>query len=350
MAASGSVFSSLDLQSRHLDDVDKTYPPTVLPCGLPPYWYPMPMIPFPQDHHGQYYIPPGHPVIMAPFPQSLVFSGIPHGYPSFASTMASARDTMASKPHDVVEVLTPPARTQNHEGKAASLDQPVRRLEHHEQPRSVSGVRTSIRSQKDTFSIGVSESEWPKPCEAAARNCDAMSSTAELTCDDEARARRDNHKAGQSIKQILETIDTVNKPPPNAPKGPKALRKSHGHGSESQEMAFKGTNESGSWSQSRKWVSGETKERMAFHKMKLSLRHIQADRSPFVPQSPTALVAFRLEETKRKVEKEKQILQREVERRKAKNHRTKGLQLYCGKKFADPYSPVLAWNHCFAEG
>ena len=53
--------------------------------------------------------------------------------------------------------------------------------------------------------------------------------------------------------------------------------------------------ESGSWSQSKRWTSQETKERMIFHRMTQNLHHLGASNSPFVPQGPAELAAFRAE-------------------------------------------------------
>lgn len=82
-------------------------------------------------------------------------------------------------------------------------------------------------------------------------------------------------------------------PPSNAPKGPRALLRRQQTQREASGRLSENAS-SGSWSQSRRWVSQGTKERMAFQRMKINLQHIKLQNSPFVPQTPAALTALRL--------------------------------------------------------
>ncbi|KAG5981335.1 hypothetical protein E4U55_003064 [Claviceps digitariae] len=115
--------------------------------------------------------------------------------------------------------------------------------------------------------------------------------------------------------------------------------------------------ESGSWSQSKRWMSQTSKERMTFQKMVTNLFHLSANNSPFVPQSPAELTAFRAEMADIK----KKRLSREVgwrvatmERKRAhsKNSGEEAAKLVpflLGRQFKDTLSPVFASRNCFAE-
>ncbi|KAM0440808.1 hypothetical protein ACHAPT_000109 [Fusarium lateritium] len=109
--------------------------------------------------------------------------------------------------------------------------------------------------------------------------------------------------------------------------------------------------ESGAWSQSKRWTSTATKERQAFQKMTANLRYMGADQSPFVPQTPAELTAFKASFAK----DEKRKLAEEVSRRvaraiaKAEEGEAKQLlgELLGGKIFSDHLSPVFGLNNCF---
>ncbi|KAF4343679.1 40s ribosomal s8 [Fusarium beomiforme] len=111
--------------------------------------------------------------------------------------------------------------------------------------------------------------------------------------------------------------------------------------------------ESGSWSQSKRWTSFATKERQAFQKMMANLHYMSADQSPFVPQSPVELTAFKANLAESKTRK----LDQEVKQRLAKtnacidegveNKVKPMVKLLRGKKFEDRLSPVFAASNCF---
>ncbi|KAG5924577.1 hypothetical protein E4U42_004611 [Claviceps africana] len=115
--------------------------------------------------------------------------------------------------------------------------------------------------------------------------------------------------------------------------------------------------ESGSWSQSKRWMSQTSKERMTFQKMLTNLFHLSANNSPFVPQSPAELTAFRAEMADIK----KKQLSREVGWRVATMERkrtqskdsgeeaAKLVPFLLGRQFKDTLSPVFASRNCFAE-
>ncbi|KAG5953786.1 hypothetical protein E4U53_002642 [Claviceps sorghi] len=117
------------------------------------------------------------------------------------------------------------------------------------------------------------------------------------------------------------------------------------------------TTESGSWSQSKRWMSQTSKERMTFQKMVTNLFHLSANNSPFVPQSPAELTAFRAEMADIK----KKRLSREVGWRVATMERKRThpkdsgeeaanlVPFLLGRKFKDTLSPVFASRNCFAE-
>jgi hypothetical protein len=209
------------------------------------------------------------------------------------------------------------------------------------------GTATATKEKErsiDAPTIAVTESEWPQPSEAYSTGNAKAKLTVALTVAEKPKA------VGLKPSEEQKRPATASCPPPNAPTAPKALRSTPVTKSASQAMTTSikstATTESGSWSQSKRWVSPETKERMAFHKMKLNLHHIQAGDSPFVPQSPKALAEL-------KVVREKRRLARDLQRKQKRDFATKDghhLKLFWGKKIGDMLSPVLAWNHCFTEG
>jgi hypothetical protein len=104
-------------------------------------------------------------------------------------------------------------------------------------------------------------------------------------------------------------------------------------------------------------MSQETKERKAFHKMIQNLHHIGADNSPFVPQSPLELTAFRAE----MAEVRKKRLSREVNWRMATLERKRAIAndpddqlvemvpLLLGAHPEDELSPMFASQNCFRK-
>jgi len=104
-------------------------------------------------------------------------------------------------------------------------------------------------------------------------------------------------------------------------------------------------------------MSQTSKERMTFQKMVTNLFHLSANNSPFVPQSPAELTAFRAEMADIK----KKRLSREVgwrvatmERKRAQSkdsgeEAAKLVPFLLGRQYKDMLSPVLASRNCFAE-
>ncbi|KAL9574544.1 hypothetical protein ACKAV7_001409 [Fusarium commune] len=140
----------------------------------------------------------------------------------------------------------------------------------------------------------------------------------------------------------------------NAPRGPSSARQLPQRFSSTvkQTLNLNGS-ESGSWSQSKRWTSFATKERQAFQKTMANLRYMSADQSPFVPQSPVELTAFKANLAESKTRK----LDQEVKQRLARTSASVGegvetqvkpvMKLLCGKKFKDCLSPVFAASNCF---
>ncbi|KAG5968857.1 hypothetical protein E4U57_004033 [Claviceps arundinis] len=115
--------------------------------------------------------------------------------------------------------------------------------------------------------------------------------------------------------------------------------------------------EPGSWSQSKRWMSQTSKERMIFQRVTTNLFHLSANKSPFVPQSPAELTAFRAEMAdikKRRLSREVgwRIATLESRRARSKTSGEKAARLVpflLGKRFKDTLSPVFAVPSCFAE-
>ncbi|KAK5997986.1 hypothetical protein PT974_00355 [Cladobotryum mycophilum] len=115
--------------------------------------------------------------------------------------------------------------------------------------------------------------------------------------------------------------------------------------------------ESAAWTQSKRWMSQETKERLAFQKMTLNLHYMGADKSPFVPQSPAQLTAFKAQVA----EIQKQQLDRKVglleQRSKLKDgEKEQGavpqmqIALFNGKALhGRRLSPLFASSNCFND-
>lgn len=145
-----------------------------------------------------------------------------------------------------------------------------------------------------------------------------------------------------------------NEPPPNAPIAPASLRRlaNATKGNPQTSLSHK-PSELGSWSQSKRWISQETKERAAFQKLMHTLHYMGADKSPFLPRTPASLTEFRVAQTERKSRKLTQELRRKVEQLNSRNReeaitgpRPK-LELFAGKTLADELSPVFAVDSCF---
>ncbi|KAJ4271394.1 hypothetical protein NW762_000096 [Fusarium torreyae] len=156
-------------------------------------------------------------------------------------------------------------------------------------------------------------------------------------------------------KQSQGKSQNPSNPPQNAPTGPASSRQLPQSFSATVKQALHLTgSETGAWSQSKRWTSFVTKERQAFQKMMANLRYMGADQSPFVPQNPAELTAFKAGLAESKTKK----LDREVQRRLAETNakiaanaddKTKPLmELLGGKEFEDAHlSPVFAANNCF---
>ncbi|KAG6100698.1 hypothetical protein E4U31_003930 [Claviceps sp. LM219 group G6] len=150
----------------------------------------------------------------------------------------------------------------------------------------------------------------------------------------------------------------------NASTGPSALstsllnkRASHTLQTPAPASSARIVTEPGSWSQSKRWMSQTSKERMLFQKVTTNLFHLSANKSPFVPQSPAELTAFRAEMAdikKRRLSREVgwRIATLESRRARSKTSGEKAARLVpflLGKRFKDTLSPVFAVPSCFAE-
>ncbi|RKL46105.1 hypothetical protein BFJ72_g3013 [Fusarium proliferatum] len=158
----------------------------------------------------------------------------------------------------------------------------------------------------------------------------------------------------QEENEARETHKLID-PLQNAPRGPSSTRQLPQTFSSTLKQSFNlNGSESGSWSQSKSWTSFATKERQAFQKMMANLRYMSADQSPFVPQSPVELTAFKAN----LAESKKRKLDQGVKQRLARTNagvdegvetRVKPVvKLLRGKEFDDCLSPVFAASNCFS--
>ncbi|KAH0499099.1 hypothetical protein TgHK011_006315 [Trichoderma gracile] len=124
----------------------------------------------------------------------------------------------------------------------------------------------------------------------------------------------------------------------------------------SDQLSHKAPVEPASWSQSKRWISSETKERKAFQKMMMNLQFMKADQSPFVPKSPAELTKFRItlaEAKRQKLAQEVSIL--EEKNRQKELAKASGtilvsqphVALFNGRDMEDELSPVFAVQNCF---
>lgn len=145
-------------------------------------------------------------------------------------------------------------------------------------------------------------------------------------------------------------------PPPNAPTGPASLRRFANMQQFRTSLTQKPA-EQGSWSQSKRWVSQETRERTAFQKLMHNLHYMGADKSPFIPSTPAELTEFKIAQADRKSKSMAETLRRMEERRhrrrKAQEEGDSGdddkPELFGGRKMPDHLSPFFAQESCFNE-
>ncbi|KAF4510922.1 hypothetical protein G6O67_002769 [Ophiocordyceps sinensis] len=133
---------------------------------------------------------------------------------------------------------------------------------------------------------------------------------------------------------------------------------SRASGTEAQSSRTRASVEPGSWTNSKRWMSQEMKDRQAFAKMMNNLRHMGAEKSPCIPQTMTELAAFRAE----MAEEERKQLTRVFRRRIAELELRRDLlqtepqgagpaidKLLWGRRFQDGASPVFASDNCFND-
>ncbi|KAL7803376.1 hypothetical protein V8C44DRAFT_353127 [Trichoderma aethiopicum] len=124
----------------------------------------------------------------------------------------------------------------------------------------------------------------------------------------------------------------------------------------SNQPSHKALVEPASWSQSKRWISSETKERKAFQRMMLNLQFMKADQSPFVPKTPAELTKFKIslaEAKRQKLAQEVSVLEeknRQKELAKAAGTMSVAqphVPLLHGRDMEDELSPVFAVHNCF---
>lgn len=194
--------------------------------------------------------------------------------------------------------------------------------------------------------IGSFQAEWEDD-----ENTRTLESDANTNLPTETVCRRDIDMSKRSLFRNNSARPDAG-PPPNAPTAPASHRKGSSTPSGPKSVPpvpqqQQQQQEPGSWSQSRRWTSRETQERMAFQKLMLNLYHMGADKSPFIPQTPVELAAFRAEA----VEAQTQSLFQQVSERLSKPQaRTDGVSaLLGGRKLKDQLSPFFAADSCFNE-
>ena len=371
--------------------------PHFLPPPLPPY-----LAPYPSG---------GYPTAYSPLtPPGLAIPNVPAGqesdrmtYSRYSSRLPSrvgrasreerwhSRESSSSRPRNVENHARSTSRDRSSrpkdgvEPKSIAKQSPEPPNEPADQrPRSPPAIpergrsRYRIVSTATTSSIQSSQNDQPRGTPEAGReggsesNYSALTSvSAENTGEDGKNATSKGQQQRPHDEQVtarkLQTgfghglrrsSRSDNEPPPNAPTAPASLRRTIIIAkSQSQASLTPKSAESGSWSQSKRWISQETKERVAFQKLMHTLHYMGADKSPFIPQTPAALAAFRVREAERRSRKLGEELRRKVERlsrRKREEARGQGhnrprskLELFAGKTPRDRLSAVFAADICF---
>lgn len=159
--------------------------------------------------------------------------------------------------------------------------------------------------------------------------------------------------ATQYLLGYINQAAQVGGPPPNAPTGPASLHRPSAASNGTTQISLAKPPETGTWSQSQRWVSPETKERMALQKMMQNLHYIGADKSPFVPQTPAELTAFKIQDTEAKTKR----LAEDIRRRESLSQRSGDVvqrhkdkpELFGGKDILDRLSPVFAAKSCYND-
>lgn len=173
---------------------------------------------------------------------------------------------------------------------------------------------------------------------------------------DNQRLERASPVSTDAFERYQSPSSISNGPPANAPTAPASHRRSiNSQAPQVQPKTPAGNRpESGKWSQSKRWMSQETKERLAFQKMMLSLHYMGADESPFVPQTPAELTALKADAA----EGEKRKLVNQVDRLMSKGHSKRDddgqggnavptVKLFGGRQLQDKLSPILALENYF---
>ena len=163
----------------------------------------------------------------------------------------------------------------------------------------------------------------------------------------------------QTRQEPLEIRLLPTGPPLNAPTAPASQRRLvNSNPGKPQTSLARNSSETGSWSQSKRWISQETKERTLFQKLMHNLHYMGADQSPFVPKTPATLAAFRIAEKEiksRVLTRQLQTKMESLSKRKkeeaegCKNTALVKIELFQGREMADDLSPVFASNTCFRK-
>lgn len=163
-------------------------------------------------------------------------------------------------------------------------------------------------------------------------------------------ANQQRHKFDQH-----DNVPSLRCPPLDAPTAPSAQRRGLPLSATVTRQSHGSSNlPPGAWSQSKRWTSKPTQEKQAFQKMVTNLRYMGADQSPFVPQTPAELTAFKVSIA----ETMKIRLVQEVEKRIARssskspesvsdNQDHQLGKFLGGKVFSDHLSPFFAAVTCF---
>ncbi|KAL7950562.1 hypothetical protein V8C42DRAFT_340183 [Trichoderma barbatum] len=157
------------------------------------------------------------------------------------------------------------------------------------------------------------------------------------------------HHSAIKESTVLDASPSTMQPKPSA----KHSRKGQASDRPSQNQTLA---EVASWSQSKRWLSSETKERRAFQKMMLNLQFMKADQSPFIPKTPAELTKFKIslaEAKQQKLALEVSILEEKT--RQKELAKALGLvpvykpqvTLFNGRDMVDRLSPVFAVRNCF---
>ncbi|UKZ51867.1 hypothetical protein TrVGV298_005632 [Trichoderma virens] len=277
-------------------------------------------------------------------------------YPLQEEMNARIHGHLAHRPHhppSLTQALNAPGRIDEVQACSSGLDEP-RAVEYYGQglAEKCTGKRPNAEAELPTVYQGCTEETGSLSAVAgpqAGKKNDGVEQLLQQGCHVLFSSQHHHNAANESIQPDTSPFMMH---PANRPSA-KYSRKGQASDRSSQNQT---PAEVASWSQSKRWLSSETKERRAFQKMMLNLQFMKADQSPFIPKTPAELTKFKIslaEARQQKLAHEVSILEEKT--RQKELAKASGLALaskpqitlFNGRDMGDRLSPVFAAQNCF---